>query len=339
MNIYRFIQSKSIREYLEKSNHTFSSLEMAYIIWQCPDATLAERFDAWQEIIDIMPDSPLPDNMELQEMEGVHEFLKQYMKLQQEFLDEFNREEDGVYFYRYIYRELPDKTWPWQYITMENFEHAFLSLSECKRAIQEDIDYELPLLSGINFSVPPGRCEEEETVKIVVQRQMVSAYFEITAFLNESLEILAFDVPQKYLEPKGKKQMNAFKKMYFDIPIPFETGDIVYAEMSYPNLMSREEPCPVVFDSISGDEKRCFIYSVDSNSPTGNFSRDEIKNYLALEYYKDELNGLERFLKAVSSFLKGKLDVEKLIQTWIVLSFDQMMAKASEVPEENRMQL
>ena len=97
--------------------------------------------------------------------------------------------------------------------------------------------------------------------------------------------------------------------------------------------------CGVLLMAISGDEKRCFIYSVDSNSPTGNFSRDEIKNYLALEYYKDELNGLERFLKAVSSFLKGKLDVEKLIQTWIVLSFDQMMAKASEVPEENRMQL
>ena len=130
-----------------------------------------------------------------------------------------------------------------------------------------------------------------------------------------------------------------FKRCILIFQFLFETGDIVYAEMSYPNLMSREEPCPVVFDSISGDEKRCFIYSVDSNSPTGNFSRDEIKNYLALEYYKDELNGLERFLKAVSSFLKGKLNFEKLIQTWIVLSFDQMMAKASEVPEENRMQL
>ena len=43
MNIYRFIQSKSVREHLEKINYTFSSLEMAYIIWQCPDATLAER--------------------------------------------------------------------------------------------------------------------------------------------------------------------------------------------------------------------------------------------------------------------------------------------------------
>ena len=65
MNIYRFIQSKSVREYLEKINYTFSSLEIAYIIWQCPDATLTERFDAWQEIIDTMPDASLPDSMEI----------------------------------------------------------------------------------------------------------------------------------------------------------------------------------------------------------------------------------------------------------------------------------
>lgn len=339
MNIYRFIQSKSVREHLEKINYTFSSLEMAYIIWQCPDATLAERLDAWLEIIDTMPDSPLPDSMKLEGTESVHEFLRQYIEVQQEFLNEFNKEEDGVYFYKYTVRERPNETWPWEYIPMENFEHAFLSLSECKKAIQEDIDYESPLLQLRNDC---ERCEEE-TVEIVVQRQMISAYFEITAFLSERLEILAFDVPQKYLEPEGGKLMSAFKKMHFDIPVPFETGDIVYAEMSYPTLMFRGEPQPFVFDSISGAKKtekiRCFIYSVDDNSPTGNFFRGEIENYLALEYYREELNGLERFLKAASSFLKGKLDVEKLIQTWIVLSFDHKIAKESEVPEENRLQL
>ena len=339
MNIYRFIQSKSVREHLEKINYTFSSLEMAYIIWQCPDATLAERLDAWLEIIDTMPDSPLPDSMKLEGTESVHEFLRQYIEVQQEFLNEFNKEEDGVYFYKYTVRERPNETWPWEYISMENFEHAFLSLSECKKAIQEDIDYESPLLQLRNDC---ERCEEE-TVEIVVQRQMISAYFVITAFLSERLEILAFDVPQKYLEPEGGKMMSAFKKMHFDIPVPFETGDIVYAEMSYPTLMFRGEPQPVVFDSISGDKKteeiKYFIYSVDDNSSTGNFFRGEIKNYLALEYYKEELNGLARFLKAASSFLKGKLDVEKLIQTWIVLSFDHKTAKESEVPEENRLQL
>ena len=135
MNIYRFIQSKSIREYLEKVNHTFSSLEMAYIIWQCPDATLSERLDAWQEIIDTMPDDPLPDSMKLEEIEGVHEFLRQYMEIQQEFLDEINKKEDGVYFFKYTVRERPNETWPWEYIPMENFEHAFLSLSPIRNKV------------------------------------------------------------------------------------------------------------------------------------------------------------------------------------------------------------
>lgn len=339
MNIYRFIQSKSVREHLEKINYTFSSLEMAYIIWQCPDATLTERLDAWLEIIDTMPDSPLPDSMKLEGTESVHEFLRQYIEVQQEFLDEFNKEEDGVYFYKYTVRERPNETWPWEYIPMENFEHAFLSLSECKKAIQEDIDYESPLLQLRNDC---ERCEEE-TVEIVVQRQMISAYFEITAFLSERLEILAFDVHGKYLKPESEKMMSIFKKIDLNIPVPFKTGDIVYAKMSYPILMSQEAPQPVVFDSISGNKDTekisCFIYAVDDDSPTGNFFRSEIKNYLVLEYYREELNGLARFLKAASSFLKEKLDVEKLIQTWIVLSFDQMTAKESEAPEENRLQL
>ena len=89
-------------------------------------------------------------------------------------------------FYKYTVRERPNETWPWEYISMENFEHAFLSLSECKKAIQEDIDYESPLLQLRNDC---ERCEEE-TVEIVVQRQMISAYFEITAFLSERLESL-----------------------------------------------------------------------------------------------------------------------------------------------------
>ena len=342
MNIYRFIQSKSVLEHLEKINYTFSSLEMAYIIWQCPDATLTERLDAWLEIIDTMPDSPLPDSMKLEGTESVHEFLRQYIEVQQEFLNEFNKEEDGVYFYKYTVRERPNETWPWEYIPMENFEHAFLSLSKCKKAIQEDIDYETPALQLKSGHHPVKRCEKE-TVEIVVQRQMISAFCKITAFLNEELEILAFYVPQSYLKPHGIKLISAFEKMDFDIPVPFEIGDIVYEEMSYPNFMFRGKSQPVVFDSISKDEKaekiRCFIYSVDDNNPTGNFFRGKIRNYLALEYYREELDGLKRFLKAVISFLKGKLDVEKLIQTWIVLSFDQMTAKASEVPDENRMQL
>lgn len=343
MNIYRFIQSKSVREHLEKINYAFSSLEMAYIIWQCPDATLEERFAAWQEIIDSMPDDPLPASMELGEIEGIHEFLRQYMELQKEFLDEFNKKKDGIYFYRYTIRERPVKDEPWDYLPQENFKHAFLSLSECKKKIQKDIDYESPVLPALQNIDPPVGRFEEEIVEIAVRRQMISALCEVTALLNERLEILAFDVPRKYLKPHGEKLMSAFEKMYFDIPVPFETGDIVYGEMYYPDLMFRGELQPLVFDSILGDEKgekmRCLSYIVDDDCSTGNFLRGEIKNYLALEYYREELTRLKRFLKTVSSFLKGKLDLEKLIQTWIVVSFDHLTAKESEAPDDNRFHL
>ena len=102
-----------------------------------------------------------------------------------------------------------------------------------------------------------GRLKDvkKKRFEIVVQRQMISAYFEITAFLSERLEILAFDVHGKYLKPESEKMMSIFKKIDLNIPVPFKTGVIVYAKMSYPILMSQEAPQPGVFDSISGNKR------------------------------------------------------------------------------------
>lgn len=345
MNIYRFIQSKSVREHLKKINYTFSSLETAYIIWQCPDATLIERLDAWQEIIDTMPDYPLPDSMKQNGIESVHEFLRQYMNLQQELLDEFNKKEDGVYFYKFtivtgLRTGLFDDraALPGCYQTGENFDNAFSSLSECKKEIQEDIYW-------------TDRVGNKVTTEIIVRRQTLTSHSRVKVSMNERLEILAF-VPDftknswehlESLEFRRSQIMSSFERIHFNIPVPFETGDIVYAELSYPDLISRKKHQLVVVDSILEDkktkERKCFIYAVDDNSPTGNFSHDEIKNYIELEYYRGRLLGLERFLKAVSSFMKGKLDLEKLIQTWIIISFDHKTEKESKAPVKNRVEI
>ena len=345
MNIYRFIPSKSVREHLKKINYTFSSLETAYIIWQCPNATLTERLDAWQEIIDTMPDAPLPDRMTQNGIESVHEFLRQYLKLQQELLDEFNKQEDGVYFYKFTIATCLSENaeMPWYYCTEENFEHVSFSLSECKKEIQGHIYW-------------ANKVGNKVTTEIIVRRESVTSHSRVKAFLNERLEILTFDPdftnnswrPWKSVERQENRRllmMSSFERMYFyiHIPVPFETGDIVYAEISYPDLISRRKHQMVVFDSISEDKKttgrKCFIYAVDNNSPTGNFFRDEIRNYLALEYYRGKMLGLERFLKAVSNFMKGKLDLEKLIQTWIITSFEHKTYKESKASAVNRVKI
>lgn len=43
MNIYRFVDSKDIREHLEKINYEFNTQEAAYIVWHCRTASLTEK--------------------------------------------------------------------------------------------------------------------------------------------------------------------------------------------------------------------------------------------------------------------------------------------------------
>ena len=52
MNIFRFINSKDIREHLRKLDYQFNSLETAWLIYQCREATSEEKHKAWEELIE-----------------------------------------------------------------------------------------------------------------------------------------------------------------------------------------------------------------------------------------------------------------------------------------------
>ena len=52
MNILRFVNSKDIREHLRNIGYEFNSLEAAWLIYQCHDATIDEKHKAWNELIE-----------------------------------------------------------------------------------------------------------------------------------------------------------------------------------------------------------------------------------------------------------------------------------------------
>ena len=56
MDVSRFINSKDIREYLSQTDYRFNTLEAAYLIYACRFLTMREKHDAWDELIDTMPD-------------------------------------------------------------------------------------------------------------------------------------------------------------------------------------------------------------------------------------------------------------------------------------------
>ena len=59
MDLFRFIDSKDIREHLRQIGYSFTAPEAAFLVWQCRNATLKEKFAAWREIIETMPDCSL----------------------------------------------------------------------------------------------------------------------------------------------------------------------------------------------------------------------------------------------------------------------------------------
>lgn len=76
MNIYDFINSKSIKEYLKKTEYNFNSLEATYIVWQSQKHSKKERYCAWEWIIHNMNDYELTNLSK-----GLFEALKQYMTI------------------------------------------------------------------------------------------------------------------------------------------------------------------------------------------------------------------------------------------------------------------
>ena len=56
MNLYKFINSKDVRKYMEELHYQFSILEAAFVIYHSTQVTLQEKMDAWLELTDTMPD-------------------------------------------------------------------------------------------------------------------------------------------------------------------------------------------------------------------------------------------------------------------------------------------
>ena len=55
MDIYRFISSRDMREHLQKINYRFSTPEAAFLVCMCDSASLKEKFAAWRESIETLP--------------------------------------------------------------------------------------------------------------------------------------------------------------------------------------------------------------------------------------------------------------------------------------------
>lgn len=292
MDFCKFINSPDIREHLKKIGYEFSSEEAAYLVWQSKKATIAEKHAAWEEIIRAMPDCDISDYCLREPRKSLHDLLRFIIEKENEKLEKFLQADGSVYFDSYM---PPEK---------RNFIDSplelFASYEDCLGAIKTDDKFD----EGTRHRI--GKAE-------IGNRHHVT-YLK----LNEDFEGIAFE--DRY-GPDEKSDdledaIGCFWVIGFHlhIPLPFQKGDIVCEGKNEPFVFDENLENNIVWGYFQ--------------TPSGNIFSDDTYFPWNLEYYRGELTGTERILKALGSYLKGKIDIELYSMAYHTILLEEALEKS-----------
>lgn len=275
MDITSFINSSDIRDYHHEIGYQYNALEAAWLVYHCGHVTLAEKHAAWKWIIDTLPDTSLHDYSDCDYLSGktVHQILAEYMDMQNFFLDEFKSVcIDGHFAYT-----RPSK-WVEGVFTSFDNEGAFSSYDKCVECALKQVDF-------------------TKTGYIVIRRKALLDYGEV--FINSEGSILDVD-PDCSEEEKFNEYRYFFDRCCFDLPVPFKRGDIVCIDDEL-----QEYRKPIVLTDICVEDM-CIAGYIAVDAWQHGLYRNTFGNYMDVEYYRDELKGIDRILKPLSDWLKGE---------------------------------
>ena len=127
MKYHDFIISKTVSDHLQSIGYQPSALKAAWLVWQCKNATLKQKHDAWREIIATTEDCSIPAGDWRGTSPSLHEHLRKHMDTEQKELDAFYENESGraVYTYALCY-EHEDFEWNDDDCLFSDFDICYL---------------------------------------------------------------------------------------------------------------------------------------------------------------------------------------------------------------------
>lgn len=286
MDILRFINSKDIREHLRNINYEFNSLEAAWLIYQCKTATIEEKHTAWQGLIKTMPDCVILERSNTKQQKSLHEYLKQYIGLQRNLIQEFYTPTSD---YVYTLDWLEEDQWLFgrrPFRTVEELQKWFARV-----------------------------CKQERHAYRISKEEIEGNHFVETLFFKNQL----YDCCVSYFPNDYEILYDVFNGLWFDFPTPFKKGDILCEYDKEGNERSGYCRGPFVMTAITpmGARERTRMYGDETDmnawgyfqNEDGTIYHESMWNYMDLEYYRGDLDGKRRILKTLSNHIKGDIDV------------------------------
>ena len=305
MNIYDLLNSRSIAEYWKEINYQPDSLETAWLIYKNRKLGFDKKCELWERIAWEMPDMEIIRRPNCSHYDSLHDFLYRFMAVSRRFSDWFYDNAGCVY-------TLKDADNDW------SFNYAFSSVESIKEFIKTE------------------ECEDIES--FVIKRTAVDNYQSNPASIkiNKNFDIIFQDLWNYGAFPCDEDEYDmliAFEGMWFDFPVPFKRGDVIYnpyykCGFDASEIVERTELFVVLaLECVSEKVKKWFFEGENGDSTDMVFSgytqwrggtvyRESFCNYMDFEFYNGEYEGTQRIIKALSNYEKGLIDAELLMHAY-----------------------
>ena len=302
MDITSFINSKDIREYHREIGYKYNALEAAWLVYQCRSINVKQKHEAWNWIINNMPDCAVSNGRIRRYYYGtsVHKVIADYMELEKNFIDSFMSESGYLYTYKHSCKIYDGD------VDIVDSEGVFSSAEKCIEHILKEEVPEETIFAEISRRIPDkdGYYNRYGSIVIDLSGEIIDLMIEAKDDSDNNIIDLTY----------------FFEDLWFAFPVPFKQGDIVFVSdrlenedpivltgIVIPPGRDREEYIKMRLEH-GGDTSDMNLYGymmTDNSGYIGPFT-EVWWNYMDVEYYRKELTGIKRVLKIISNWLKGE---------------------------------
>ena len=312
--ILGYVNSKDIRNHLRAIGYQFSSLETAWLISQSKSLTLAQKHEAWNELISTTPDMLI--DFRHRDKQTLHDFLKCYMEVDNRWIECFMK--PGNFIYQFSATTVLYNG----EIRFCNNDCVFSSFENCLNAAK------------IQMADCEDKIKDNFKIKITKREIDTAEYNEnvMELCLNHKFDILSIEHYGTTSSDEDFDTHIAFEEMWFAFPTPFKKGDIIYD-------ITQLNPNPMVLEQTGADhfaKKGRVGNDIGDMSVWGYFQMQEPDSifydnawcYMDYEYYPlEQIQGVQRILLAVSNFIKGEIDISLCLKAYYQIMLEEMTEK------------
>lgn len=330
MDIYKFLNSRDIAAHWKKIGYNPSPLEAAWVVWNGGSNTLKEKHEAYREIIRTTADCAIPASECSPAFMSLHNYLKRLMEIELRLISEFYKNDaNAIYTYKIFYEVETESCF-------DNNPGFFHTFEEARESAYDDITCDEDPVKV--FGEELGKLISFEDSPDVDFVRFTKSYIgsperQIYVSFNSDFEIVSVEEDLILTDTEDIDVFrHEFMSMTHYFPTPFKKGDVVRVSLG---KYVRSLWLGGTYTLTSGISKSRFgkgeivhAYRYDCD---GIVTNEHLYEYMNFEYVRTPIEEDDGMLFAISSYLKGEIDLGGLLSAYrnILCARDAKITKKS----------